>query len=241
MVEGINAEEDRSGKCLVLDQEFNHFPRHHLASIMFSIRFQCTARLQNGHPLDSVDVAADLFTAWQQDMILDIQDPGGSIGALEEYSQLNEFPTFVVRHRGLADTLEQLGSFQSPFVKFVGATLKQPFRVAGQEKQIHPIDLFPHLDGDLFADGPSIFSREGHAGVNRVRIFPFEGDEINDRITGNLGIKLFEKFGVFQSENDRFPMLIDWALVVATSSISWRLTSIMRALFSARSVYRLNQ
>ena len=43
MVERIDAKEDRSGKCLVLDQKFDHFPRHYLASIVFPIRFQRAA------------------------------------------------------------------------------------------------------------------------------------------------------------------------------------------------------
>ena len=86
--------------------------------------------------------------------------------------------------------------------------MKQTFRIASQEKQIHAIDLFPHLDGDLFAYSPSIFSCEGQAGVNRVRIFPLERDEINDGFTRNLGVMFFEELGVFQCVNDRFPMLL---------------------------------
>ena len=43
MINGINAEEDRSRERLVLDQEFNNLPGHHLAPIMFSIGFQRAA------------------------------------------------------------------------------------------------------------------------------------------------------------------------------------------------------
>ena len=95
-------------------------------------------------------------------------------------------------HRRLADTLEQLGSLESPFEKFVRAAMKQSFRIATQEKQIHAIDLFPHLDGDLFTDGPSIFPCKGQAGVNRIRVFPLERDEIDDCIAGDFGVVFFE-------------------------------------------------
>ena len=91
---------------------------------------------------------------------------------------------------------------RDPFEKFVRAAVKQTFRVAGQEKQIHSINLLPHLDRDLFAHSPSIFSCEGQAGVNRVRIFPLERNEIDDCIAGNLGIMFFEELRVFQCVDD---------------------------------------
>src|SRR5271165_179448 len=43
MINGIDAEEDRSRERLVLDQEFSNLPGHHLPSIMFSIGFQRAA------------------------------------------------------------------------------------------------------------------------------------------------------------------------------------------------------
>jgi hypothetical protein len=35
-----------------------------------------------------------------------------------------------------------------------------------------------------------------------------ERDEIDDGIPRNLGVMLFEEFGVFERINDRFPMLL---------------------------------
>src|SRR6478672_10666979 len=99
-------------------------------------------------------------------MIFDVKDTRGPVGALEEFAELNEFPTFVVRHGRFANALEQLGRFKSPFEKLVSAAVKQTFGITSQEEQVHAIDLLPHLDGDLFAYGPGIFSCEGQAGVD---------------------------------------------------------------------------
>src|ERR1700730_16962408 len=81
VVQGINAENDRARKGLILDQKLHHLPWHNLTAIMLPIRFEGAARFQNGHPLEGVDVAADLFAARQQDVVLDIQNAGRSIGA----------------------------------------------------------------------------------------------------------------------------------------------------------------
>ena len=82
-----------------------------------------------------------------------------------------------MRHGGIGDALEELRSFQDPFEEFVGAALEHPFCCPGKKKQVHSINLFPHLNGDLFADGAGVFPCGGNAGINRVGIFPFEGDE----------------------------------------------------------------
>ena len=158
--------------------------------------------------MDSVDIAAHIFAAWQQDMIFNVQDSGGSIGALEKLAEPDKLPAFVVRHSRIGDTLKQLRPFQDRFEELVRAVLKHALCVAGHEQQIESVNLLPHFNRDLLTHRPSIFPRESQARVNRVRIFPLERNEIDDRIACNRGIMLFEELRVLQCENDRFPMLL---------------------------------
>ena len=68
--------------------------------------------------------------------------------------------------------------------------------------------MLPNLVRQNVAQRAGVFARGGDTGVNRIRVLPFKGDEINDCVARNLGIELIEKLGVFQAENDGFPMLM---------------------------------
>src|SRR6266436_3677161 len=169
---------------------------------MLSVWLQGAARLQNSHPLDGIDISADLLSCRQKDVIFEIQDSRSAVGAFQIFPELDEFPTLVVRHGGVGNTLKELGSLENPFEKFVGAALKHSPRLSGTKKQKHPIDLFPHLDRHLFPHSPRIFPRQSQAGIHRIGISSVESDEFDNRVLCDLRVVLLKKLVIFEREDD---------------------------------------
>src|SRR5215469_58157 len=153
----MHAKKHGARKYCVLNQILDHLPGGDLSAVMLSVWLQSAARLQNRHPLDSIDISADLLSRWQKDVIFNIQDSRSAVGSFQIFPELDEFPPLVVRHRGIGNTLKELGCFKNPFEEFVGTSLKHSARLSGTKKQKHPIDLFPHLYGHLFSNSPRVF------------------------------------------------------------------------------------
>src|SRR5215469_16324616 len=197
-IKRIDTKTDRTGKGLVLDEELSHFPRSYISLVVFAVGLHGAAGFEQRHPLNRVDIAADLLTFGQQNVILDVKDPRGSICALKKFPELDELPTLVVRHGRVSDTLEQLATFKRPLKKLIGAGAEklQPFARAEYKK--HSVQLFPHLGRNLFADSSSVFSGESETGKDRIWILALERDEFDDRVTGKSRIKLLKELGILE-------------------------------------------
>src|SRR4029450_10849790 len=72
IVELVGAKAYRTRKLSMQDEELCHLPTRDLADIRLQIGLERTARSQNRHPLRDVHMAADLFSARKQNMILDV-------------------------------------------------------------------------------------------------------------------------------------------------------------------------
>src|SRR3954468_15886297 len=118
-VEIIETEPDRARKGRMGDDEFRHLPRRHLSKINFPIRFEGAAGAKDRHPLDGIDVTADAFAGWQQDMVFDVEEPRGAIRALEQFADPNKIPAFRVRHGCIGNSLEKMRAGNDTFEKFV--------------------------------------------------------------------------------------------------------------------------
>ena len=207
-IEEIDAEADRAWERRVRDDEFRHLPRRDLAEINFPVRFERATRTQDRHPLNGINVAADLFAAGQQDVIFEIQNPGRAVRALEQFPDPDEVPAFAVGHRRVSRSLEKMRARNDALEKFVGARADQFLGRVALHKQIEAVDLLPHLARDLFARRSRIFSRARQTRHDRIRIFLLQADEIDDGPTVRLRIERGEKIVLFKRADDGVPLLV---------------------------------
>ena len=73
-----------------------------------TIGLECTCRTKDCLPLGCIDGSTHIGHAWKEDMILDIQDPGGLVRALEELAQVDEFVPLVAGKGGSGESLEEV-------------------------------------------------------------------------------------------------------------------------------------
>src|ERR1700704_2275958 len=107
-IKGVDAEADGSGKFGRGDQKLRDLPGRDLSNINLAVSLKRAARFQDRHPLDGIDVAADLFSRRQEEMIFDVENARGVIGPFEKSSDANEIPTFAMCHGRVGDSLDQM-------------------------------------------------------------------------------------------------------------------------------------
>ena len=71
-------------------------------------RLVARAAHEDRHPVGVVDRRADLVDGRQQDVILDVEDPGRLAGSFQILAELEEIPGLAVRHGSLADAVHEL-------------------------------------------------------------------------------------------------------------------------------------
>src|SRR5947208_12414862 len=79
-IKGVDAEADGPGKFGMGDQKLRDLPRRDLPNIDLAVSLKGAARFQDRHPLDGIDVAADLFSRRQEEMIFDVENARGVVG-----------------------------------------------------------------------------------------------------------------------------------------------------------------
>src|SRR4030095_9055338 len=120
-IKRIDAEADGSGKFGMGDQKFRDLPGRDLPNVNLTVSLKGAARLQDRHPLDVIDVAADVFSRRQKEMIFNVENARGVIGAFEKSSNANEIPTFAVRHGRIGNALDQMSAGGEGAKTFVSA------------------------------------------------------------------------------------------------------------------------
>src|ERR1035438_6194640 len=72
------------------------------------VRLEGARRSQHGLPLGGVHRAAHVVRARQEYVVLDIEDAGCLVGPLDQFSELDEFPSLVAGIGGLGQALEEV-------------------------------------------------------------------------------------------------------------------------------------
>ena len=148
-----------------------------------------------------------LFARGKQDVILHIQNARSAIGPLQQRPDADEIPAFAVRHGGVGDALEKVRASHDALEKLMRTGGQQFPRVVALHEKIEPVDLFPHLAGNLLARRPGIFARQGETGKNRVRIFLLQRQKLDHRALVGRFVERIEKLGLFERSDHRRPVL----------------------------------
>ena len=74
-------------------------PGRHLTGVNFPIGLECAARFQHRLPLHRVHIAAHFFPLGQQDVILQVENARGAVGAFQIFAELKEVPALAMGQR----------------------------------------------------------------------------------------------------------------------------------------------
>ena len=99
------------------DQKLGHLPARDLSDIRLQIGFQRAARAQDRHPLRDVHMAANLLSARKQDVIFDVEDPRGGVGAFEVFAKLQKIPALAMDHRRVGGSLKGVQLVDQPAIE----------------------------------------------------------------------------------------------------------------------------
>src|SRR5438034_10324636 len=107
-IKRLDTEADGSGKFGMGDQKFRDLPRRDLPNIDLTVSLEGAARLQDRHPLDSIDVTADFFSRRQKEMVFDVENTRGVVGAFEKPPNPNEITNSLVSHAPVDNPLHDI-------------------------------------------------------------------------------------------------------------------------------------
>src|SRR6476619_7605583 len=106
-------------------------------------------------------MATDLFSTREQNVILDVEHPGGRVCPLDVFPQLQKIPAFAVDHRRIGGSLKGMQFVDETAIKIDRAVLEvRPSQPVAQIEK-GAIELLPHLARNLFTNGAGIFSGVG--------------------------------------------------------------------------------
>ena len=122
------------------------------------------------------------FAGREQDVILHIENARSAISPLQQRPDAHEVPAFAVRHGRVGDALEKVRTGHDPLEKLMRAGEAAFSARVDSAQKVEPIDLLPHLAGNLFPSGARVLARQGETGKNRVRIFLLQRQKLDRRV-----------------------------------------------------------
>ncbi len=99
---------DGAGKFAVQEQKFDDAARGN-AAVALAIHLESRGGAEDGGPADVVERLADFLDGAEEDVVFDIEDAGGFVGAFEHAAELAEVPGFAVGHRRVRQAAEEVG------------------------------------------------------------------------------------------------------------------------------------
>ena len=129
------------------------------------------------------------FGAFEQLVIVDIEDSRGHLRALEHASRLHEVPALIARQSCIADSVEPVAATLYGIAEarevFVGVA-------QFQDLVIETVDVFPEFARNAVADGAGVFARLHDALAYRVGVVFGESEEVERALGAGLFVYLVE-------------------------------------------------
>src|SRR5207237_10669336 len=143
-IKRLDAETDGPGKFGMRHQKFRDLPGRNLPDVNFTVSLKGAARFQDRHPLNGIDVAADFFPRRQKEMIFDVENARGVVGAFEKSSNANEIPAFAMRHGRVDNSLHEMRAGNDAAKEFVGTQTQHLFPGLALYEKVETIDVLQH-------------------------------------------------------------------------------------------------
>ena len=172
-------------------------------------------------------------------MILDVEDAGGLVGALEELADIHELVSLASREGGGGDALEEMGVFLDLLVELVRAALPDLAGILRLQEEVALVERLEHLQRDLVAHLPGILAGREEAGDDRIGVLFPEGEELRHVLAVGPLVEPEEGLLVACRAEDREPVLLE-LLVVEIGEVEHQLQvhveqtrDVLRALYVA--------
>ena len=91
-------------------------------------------------------------------MVLQVDDPGGGIGAFDIFSKLEEIPSVAMSEGGIGGAMNLVGTINNMAVKINRAGRENLAGRSGIEPKVEAINPLPHLAGNVFSKCAGIFA-----------------------------------------------------------------------------------
>ena len=113
------------GEVAVEQQKFEDAVGGDVGGVDLAIGFECRAAAQKAHLLEVLVAGVLAFGSAEEIGLVDLEQGGGGVGALEVAAETDELPALAVNHGGIADAFEQVDAVDdgSEEVVHVGAEL----------------------------------------------------------------------------------------------------------------------
>ncbi len=111
---------------------------------------------QDRGPLEVVEAAADPLGLGQEHVVLDVEDAGGVVGALDRDAEPREPVAVVAQHRAVGRAVEGERHALHPVEEAREILARHVPSLEAAQVQECLVDRLPHLAGQRRADGPGI-------------------------------------------------------------------------------------
>ncbi len=164
----------------VEDEQVGDQPRLDRIAIDPAIRSQRRDGAQDRRPLEIVEAAADLLAARQQQVIFDVEQPRGVVGAFDRAAEHDEPIGIAPQHRPVRRAVERqhrrLDRFEH---RRELVAIVEPGAIA-LDVEPRAVDRLPPLERQRGADGARVRPRRFEAAADRRRIGRIDGQELAD-------------------------------------------------------------
>ena len=163
VADAVDAVADGVGKVAIEQQKLENAVGSKIGGVHLAVGFERRAAAQQADQLEVLIAGVLALRQVEELRLIDLEQRGGGVGALQVAAEADELPALAVNHGGVADALEEMDAVdhRGQHVVDVGAELG--LRVRRVHLVIEPVEPLPLLGGDFFAHLAGIFARRIHA------------------------------------------------------------------------------
>ena len=183
--------------------------------------FEASQRPEQRGPLVVVERRSHHGQIGQQQVVLDVQDACGHVGAFEERAEQIEPPPFAAHHRVGRDAVEARDPVAHLGIDGGGAFGQQRRLQLAVHLQPQLIQRFPHLFRDAIAHHAGVLARQAQAGADGVGVGALLGHELDHLVRRDLrpGVALRERVFAAADAEQRPPLRRRWQRILGFEEV----------------------
>ncbi len=201
---GVEAEADRAREGRREQQEVGHVLVVDGVELL-AVHLQRIDRFQHGAPLDGVIGGVDVAGRGQEQEVLDVEQAGRLVGALQHLAEANELPALFAAHSVVEEAGHQVAGNADLAVighQVCDAALARMIL----REVVELVDALPDVDRNDLAHGAGVFARLEDALQDRVGVLQVEGQKLQHRALGGFLVALVEVLVVARGGDNRVPL-----------------------------------
>ena len=218
------------GKVAVKQQKLQNARGRNIGGVDLAIGFKGGAAAQQSNQLKILVARVLALSRMKKIGLINLEQRGRGVGALQVASQANELPSLPVNHSGVADALEKMNAVNDRREHIADAGGELHLRLWRMNLMEEPVESLPLLGGDFLAHLASVLARAVDAESDGGMVEIVKDQLVRHRL--QIAVPL-QAGGLAERGNKPLPAPLRWPPPV--SSIRPMVTSSWRTVFSARS------